>query len=140
MRSLDPNELFERLFAVQHRVVVDMANVAAFEEWAPLEILAMRVFAKTPHAISALDIARALGCSFPHASRLSKKLQARGLVSVHRWHQYRSLQRTESGDEWLRSELSNLTAFTNDVFGDLSADERAQLYVLLGLIRRSACE
>lgn len=138
MSVVDSDELFERMFAVQHRVLVDMANVAAFEEWAALEVLAMRVFCKTPHALGATDLAEAIGCSLPHASRLAKKLKARGFVSEHRWHQYRSLSRTLDGEEWARRELPNLTAFTAGVFADLSLDERRQLYELLGRIRRSA--
>lgn len=125
---MNSDDLFERMFAAQHRVLVDMANVSAFEEWSPLEILAMRIFARTPHALGAIDISRALGCSLPHASRLSKKLKARGLVYERRWHQFRSLERTLAGEEWMRRELGNLT------------EESAQLFQLLGRVRRTACE
>ena len=88
--------------------------------------------------IGAIDIARVLGCSLPHASRLSKKLQARGLVSEFRWHQFRSLSMTLDGEDWMRRELGYLTAFTADVFGDLTPEERNLLYDLLGRVRRSA--
>lgn len=136
--DVESEELFARMFAVHHRVLVDLARVGAFEEWSPFEVLAMRVFSLQPHAIGAMDVARALGCSFPYASRLSKKLQARGLVAEHRWHQYRSLQKTIDGEEWMRSELPYLTAFTASVFGDLTGEDRKQLFELLGRIRCSA--
>jgi DNA-binding MarR family transcriptional regulator len=134
------DELFARMFEVHHRVLVDLERVAAFEEWSPFEVLAMRVFSLTAHAIGAIDIARALGCSFPYASRLSKKLQARGFIAEHRWHQWRSLQRTLPGEEWIESELPYLLAFTDAVFGDLTPPERTQLYELLGRVRRSVSE
>jgi DNA-binding MarR family transcriptional regulator len=136
--DVDSEELFARMFAVHHRVLVDLERVAAFEEWSPFEVLAMRVFSLYAHRIGAIDIARSLGCSLPYASRLSKKLQARGLVAEHRWQQFRSLQRTLAGEEWTRDELPCLTAFTAHVFGDLLPEERVELYTLLGRIRRSA--
>jgi hypothetical protein len=115
--DVDSEELFARMFAVHHRVLVDLERVAAFEEWSPFEVLAMRVFSLYAHRIGAIDIARSLGCSLPYASRLSKKLAC---------------------EEWTRDELPCLTAVTAHVFGDLLPEERVELYTLLGRIRRSA--
>lgn len=127
-------DVVERMFACQHRMVVQMREMAGFEEWSPLEVLAMRVFARNEMALGATDLERILGC--PHASRLVKSLKARGLVAEHRWKNYRSLMKTEAGLAWLEREQPYLTAFANQLLGPLSTTERRGLFIYLGRVMR----
>lgn len=134
--KVSSEDVVERMFACQHRMVVRMREVAAFDEWSPLEVLAMRVFARNEMALGAIDLERILGCSLPHASRLAKSLKARGLISEHRWKNYRSLMKTEAGEAWLARELPYLTAFANELLAPLTTTERRGLYLYLSRIMR----
>lgn len=138
--SVSDEDLFERLFAVHHGVVAAMHHVAGFEEWSAIEILALRLFARSTTALSATNISRMLGISLAHASKIGGRLKANGFVTEHRWRQFRSLRLTPKGTEFLERELPNLTAFVDAVFRELSPTERVVLDGLLQRIRRSACE
>ena len=134
--EIHDEDVLERMFACQHRMVVDMANIAASEEWSPLEILAMRVFARNPMALGARDLTRILGCSLPHASRLTTSLRERGLIYQHRWKNFRSLMMTDKGHRWLARELPNLTEFACEFLLPLTATERRALHVLHSRLMR----
>jgi DNA-binding MarR family transcriptional regulator len=130
-------DLFERMFAVHHRTIAAFHQVAAFEEWAALEILALRLFERSATDLGAIDIARTLGISFPHASRIAARLKKQGLVSERRWKQYRSLRLTAEGKAFLARELQNFSAFADEVFRRVSPADRRLLDQLLERIRNN---
>lgn len=136
-KPITSGDVIERMFACQHRLVVEMTRDGYFHEWSPLEVLAMRVFARNTTSLSAADLERILGCSLAHASRLSRRLQKRGLIFVDRWGSFRSLSATVAGEDWLATELPYFTAFADSMLARLSIPERRELYAHLGQVMRT---
>lgn len=130
-------DLLERMFACHHRVLVGLTNAGGFEEFSPLEILALRIFARNATAIGTRDLRRILGCSWGHAARIANALKAKGFVREQRFQQFRSLVLTDAGSAHLVRELPYLTSYADAIVRALSPDERRLLYELLGRVTRS---
>lgn len=138
--NADDESLFELMFAVLHRSVATMHHVAGFEEWSAPEVLALRAIARSSSALSTADVARALGISWTHASKICGRLKANGLLSEFRWKKFRGLRLTADGTVFLQRELPNLTAFVRGLFHGLGPDERVILETALQRIRSNVCE
>jgi DNA-binding MarR family transcriptional regulator len=105
------------------------------EEWSALEVMVLRLFARSTSALGAADFSRTLGISLPHASKIAGRLKAKGLVSERRWRQFRSLRLTPDGQRFLERELPNLTAFVDAMFRGLKPAEQVLLHELLQRVR-----
>lgn len=130
-------DIVARMLSVHHRVMARLNNVAAFDDWAWFEVFALRAFVRSELALSTKDLMRVLGCSWPHASRVVKRLRERGFLVESRWHQYRSFRITPAGEAFLAREQEELRVFADDVLRGMPTIERRALYDLLGRIKRN---
>lgn len=129
-------DLFITLFITMHATNIMLANLSGFEEWSAMEVLALRAFQQRDnYVLGTKDIAALLHCSMPWASNVIKRLRKRGYIEqIGRWRQYHSMRLTEAGRARLRSDTDCLRAFTRQVFGGFSREDRLRFGTLLGRV------
>ncbi len=126
-----------RLVVCATAVTAALRSAERFDEWTAMEIFALRAFQAVPNRVLGVsELARVLPCSVPHASKLMKRMRARGLVREGPvWHSFRSMVLTEEGLEREAADSTYLEAFARAACAGLSQEEEKRLLLLLSCIR-----
>ena len=128
--------VLRRLFACANATTAALRSAEQFEEWTAMRVFALRAFQQVPnYALSATELARALRCSVPYASRLMKRMRADGLLkdgSVYRG--FRTMVLTTDGQDRVLGDAECLEAFARCACDGISDEHRHMLFVLLGRI------
>ncbi len=129
-------DVLRRLFACANATTTALRSAEQFEEWTAMKVFALRAFQRVPnYALGATELARALRCSVPHASKLMKRMRAEGLLmdgSTYRG--WKTMVLTSDGQDRLLGDAEYLEAFARAACDGLSDDDCHLLFVLLGRI------
>lgn len=129
-------DLLKRLFVCTHATALALREEEQFHEWTAMEVFALRAFQRVPnHALGAKALATAVHCSVPYASKLMKRMHARGLLEqTDPWWNFRSMVLTEKGLARLGSDAECLDVFARTACDGISDEDCQRLLVLFGRI------
>lgn len=131
-----PEDLLKRLFVSTHAMMLALRSAQRFDEWSAMEVFAMRAFQAVPNrALGANELAERLRCSVSYASRLMKRMRAKGMLRPGTaYRRFRSMVLTEDGLQRLRGDAQYLEAFARCACEGITDQERRHLLALLGRI------
>ena len=129
-------DLLRRLVVCANATTAALRRSEQFEEWTAMTVFAIRAFQKVPnYALGATELARALRCSVPYASKLMKRMRAEGLLKDGTAYRgFRAMVLTSTGQDRVMGDAEYLEAFGRGACDGISDEHRQLLFVLLGRI------